>query len=127
VVVPPKPNEQGAARGAALGAMNSWEMVGAASSPHPGARRRRSRVGAAGIDECSHSEMHDATNRGRGVSRERRDRTAHGDHAIHCASHDSSAGPSDEFASSVSPKNSSAARRPSTTSSSNLSQSAHVV
>jgi hypothetical protein len=64
-------SEQGAARGAALGAMNLKGMEGADFSPDPGARRRRARGGAEAIDERLRSESADATHGARGVSRER--------------------------------------------------------
>ena len=71
VVVPPKPSEQGAARGAALGAMDTW---GGGCSFTTSSRRppQAGRFGAAAVDERSHSETNDATNRARDVSRERR-------------------------------------------------------
>jgi hypothetical protein len=74
VVVPPQPSEQGAARGAALGAMKPKGVVGAETTRHsPSARLRRARFGASDADKRLRSGASDATNHARGNSRERRE------------------------------------------------------
>ena len=64
---------QHAARGAALGAINTKRGAGAWRPSYPAARRRRARFGALDADERLRSGAANARNRARDVSRERRD------------------------------------------------------